>query len=132
MTVPANGGFPARVSETCFYPVTLAVDDTDAFYGCQDGTLRAAAKIGGGASRTLFRRDVSGGSISGLALDANNVYFTSTSDGTVNRVSKQGGIVTALASGEGNVGPIAVDSTTVYFATQQVVGAKSAVKRVAK
>jgi hypothetical protein len=96
MSVPASGGFPARISETCFYPVSLAVDATQAFYGCQDGTLRAVPKAGG-VTRTLFRREVGGGSISGIALDASNVYFTSTSDGTVNRISKQGGDVTTLA-----------------------------------
>jgi hypothetical protein len=131
MSIPAGGGFPARVSETCFYPVSLAVDETQAFYGCQDGTLRAAPKSGG-PTRTLFRRDVGGGSISGIALDATSVYFTSTSDGTVNRVSKQGGAVTVLASGEDGAGPIAVDATDVYYATRGSDGAKNSVKRVAK
>lgn len=129
--IPVGGGSPARLSESCFYPVTLAIDDTQVFYGCQDGTLRAAPKVGG-ATRTLFHRDVGGGSISGIALDAANVYFTSTSDGTINRVSKQGGAITVLASGETGAGPIAVDDVAVYYGTRGAAGAKSAVKRVAK
>jgi hypothetical protein len=131
MKVSPSGGAPSRISDPCFYPTTLRVDESQAYWACQDGTLRAVAKTGG-ATRTLFSRNVGGGSIGGLVLDGSNVYFTSMSDGTVARVSKLGGPVTVLASGELIPGPIAVDDAFVYYGVRGRGGAKSSVKRIAK
>jgi hypothetical protein len=131
MRVSPSGGAATRISDPCFYPTTLQVDESQVYWACQDGTLRAVAKTGG-ATRTLFSRNVGGGYIGGLVLDAGNVYFTSMSDGTVARVSKQGGPVTVLALGELTPGPIAVDDAFVYYGVRGRGGAKAAVKRIAK
>lgn len=131
MKVSPSGGAASRISDPCFYPTTLQVDESQVYWACQDGTLRTVAKTGG-TTRTLFSRAVGGGNIGGLVLDAGNVYFTSMSDGTVARVSKQGGPVTVLASGEFTPGPIAVDEAFVYYGVRGRGGAKSAVKRIAK
>lgn len=131
MRVAPDGGAAARISAPCFYPSALEVDDSQVFWTCQDGTLRAVAKAGG-PTRTLFSRNVGGGNFGGLVLDGANVYFTSTSDGTVARVAKQGGPVTVLASGEFTPGPLAVDDSFVYYGVRGRAGAKSAVKRVPK
>lgn len=131
MKIPRAGGAASRVSDACFYPVALAVDDAQAYWGCQDGTLRAAPKAGG-ASRTLFSRGVGGGSIGGVALDADAVYFTSISDGAAMRVNKSGGDVTVVASGDAMAGPIAVDDAWVYYGTRAKSGANASVKRARK
>ncbi len=131
MKISPAGGAATRVSDPCFYPTTVRVDGSQVYWACQDGTLRAASKMGG-TSRKLFSRDVGGGNIGGFVLDGSNIYFTSTSDGTVARVSKQGGPVTVLASGEFAPGPIAVDEAFVYYGVRGRGTAKSSVKRVAK
>lgn len=129
--LPRAGGESSRISDPCFYPTTLVVDDTQVFWACQDGTVRTVAKTGG-PTRTLFSRSVGGGNIGGLVLDGANVYFTSMSDGTVDRVGKQGGPVTILASGEFTPGPLAVDDAFVYYGVRGQSGAKSAIKRASK
>lgn len=55
-----------------------------------------------------------------IAVDVTNVYWTDTNagnPGTVNKVPLGGGPTTALATGELYPGSLAVDATTLYFAS---------------
>lgn len=55
----------------------------------------------------------------GIAVDQTHVYFT-TSAGTVQRVPRNGGAVSTLASGLGALGSVAVVSPHVYFANLEI------------
>jgi hypothetical protein len=56
-----------------------------------------------------------------LALDADAVYFTDATDGTISRVARGGGAVTVLARNQAKPARIAVDATHVYWSN--VLGA---------
>ena len=131
MKLATTGGAPVRISEPCFYPNQLAVDASRAFWACQDGTVRTIQKSGG-ASTKLFSRNVGGGNIGGLAIDDANVYFTSQSDGAVDRVAKEGGAVATLVADVAVPGAIAVDDAFVYYAVRGKTGEKHRIERVAK
>ncbi len=53
-----------------------------------------------------------------MTLDATNVYWTNSGDGTVRTVSKQGGAIGVLASSIPSLYGIAVDTTSVYFTSE--------------
>lgn len=50
-----------------------------------------------------------------IAVDSTSVYWTNAVDGTVLKAPVGGGTVTTLASGQGDVMGVTVDSTSVYF-----------------
>jgi hypothetical protein len=70
---------------------------------CQAGECQPV-KLASGQGQTV-----------GIALDATHVYWTSSNNGTVTKVSKGGGTPTTLASGISAPFGIAVDSTSVYW-----------------
>lgn len=53
---------------------------------------------------------------SGIAVGADDVYFTTYESGTVQSVKKSGGAVTTLASGEVRARGVAVNAGTLYWA----------------
>jgi hypothetical protein len=53
--------------------------------------------------------------IYGIAVDANNVYFSTINTGTVSMVPKAGGAITPLGANEGYVYGVAVDGKDVYW-----------------
>ena len=59
----------------------------------------------------------------GIAIDANNVYFTTFGGGSVHRVAKNGGPVALLASGVPQSHGIVTDGTAVYWANLTSTGA---------
>lgn len=70
-----------------------------------------------------------------IAVDSSYVYFIDAGDaadrGSIRRVSKRGGAVTVLASGESEPGSLAVDGSTLYWSANTPDGV-GAIRAVAK
>jgi len=118
----AAGGDPNEASGA------VAVDSTSVYW--TDPAVGAVMKvpIGGGAPTTLASGpDFGEGSPYGgfsIVLDATSVYWLNAGeladgggDGFVVKVPLDGGTATTFLSGQGLYGDIAVDATSVYFAT---------------
>ena len=77
--------------------------------------LLMSVPLAGGAPTVLFT-PTNGNSVEGLAVDAANVYFTTT-DGLVAQMPLAGGPLVTLATGQGNgIMGITVDAQDVYWA----------------
>ena len=123
-TLETGPGVPPDV-DVADWPAALAVDGENIYYSVCP--LEAGATAG---PPSLNRRPLHGGAVTklasacaaGLAVDTENVYWTTTSEGTINEVPIAGGTVRVLASGQSNtVGPV-VDATSVYWGTGQNIG----------
>lgn len=97
---------------------TIATNATTVFWADGDfpsGSVDSVATSGTGRA-TIAQVDEP----IGVAIDATNIYFSTfgSSDNAVGTIVKQplgGGASIVLASGLSTVGPIAIDSTTVYW-----------------
>jgi hypothetical protein len=69
------------------------------------------APLAGGTATSL----APGGDYGSLALDATTVYFTDPNHGTLYKVSKNGGTLTTLATGQPGIHAVAVDAACVYW-----------------
>jgi len=87
------------------------VQDATNFYWT-NGDLVTMSKSGG--TITTIKTGVAA---LGMAVDANNVYWSDPNSLTVNSVPISGGTVTKLATTPYYPGAIAVDSTNVYYST---------------
>jgi hypothetical protein len=98
------------------YPTYVAVDGTYLFWanagtsGTNGSVMRA--KLDGSQPTPLAQNQYP---VYGLAIDENNVYFTTINTGTVSMVPKAGGTITPLGSNEGFVYGVAVDGNDVYW-----------------
>src|SRR5262249_6845382 len=94
--------------------VFIAVDGANVYYTMHDvyGLGDAIMKVpaGGGASTKLS----SSSGANGIAVDANDVYWTDA-DGTVMKVPIAGGAATAIVSGQQDPMAITLDGTNVYW-----------------
>lgn len=106
----------------------VAANGTDVFWANGDfpsGTVGRAPATGGTTQVVATTDDPIG-----VAVDANNLYWSTfgssnSATGTIVSQPLAGGSPTVLASGLATVGPIAVDSTSVYFS--DMFGAVSSV-----
>lgn len=112
---------PAALGHFDGQPAAVAQDDAYVFVAARGGLFRFA-KAGGGVTRLLSARELGGATVSGLAADARDVYFTST-DGAVRSVSRDGGQTTTIARGELLPSGIAADAGHVYWASRGADGA---------
>lgn len=109
MKAARNGGTPAQLA-TANFARALAVDAHDVYWVDDFNGLVSAPLLGGTARQVTL----SDSTMSGLALDDGNVYFT-TIDGKLFTVAKSGGAARVLLTdlGPGAVA-VATDGRNVY------------------
>jgi hypothetical protein len=120
MSVPLAGGAVSLVA-TGFDNDPIAIGPWGV-YGSSLQNLLLEAPLAGGAAVALTPRDVLSGSDTtyGIAVDAHWVYWTQWMDPTtVLKAPIEGGAATTLTSAPGAGFGIAVDATSIYFATGQ-------------
>ena len=129
MKAPLAGGTPVTLASDLDFPNGIAVDSTSVYWTNSGNT---------GGSGTVMKIPLDGGTPvtlaagqntpSGIAVDSTNVYWTNlgtywtnlgngtgVGNGTVMKVSLDGGTAVTLASGQDGPSRIAVDSTSVYW-----------------
>ena len=127
MKISLNGGRPEMVAVD---PSSEVAVDASNVYWFSLGRLKMVSKRGGTAATLATGDEESSGRI---ALDSTHVYWTNPGtweencgfckkDGSVMKVPIAGGKQTTLVAGQPGPGVIAVDSTGVYYATENVYG----------
>jgi hypothetical protein len=120
-SVPIGGGTPSLVIGSQAMPHPMASDGTNLFFGDQGGgattctgsiqsvPVGGATKVNPIASGQCYPLDV--------VVDATNVYWTNSGDGSVWMSSKTTANPTNLvpAAGQGHAQYLRVDATNVYF-----------------
>jgi hypothetical protein len=130
--MPLSGGAHVTLATGQDFPESLVVDDTNVYWanggttGRPNGyaTVMKVAKSGGGGPVKLATASAIASGIQ-IAVEAGNVYWTltvcssasgaSSCTGSVNRIPMAGGPSVTLASNLYAPGPIAVDSTHIYW-----------------
>jgi hypothetical protein len=113
---PKAGGSAKVVVKGAERANNVLVDDKNVYWQNLDKIMKAPKT--GGAEAVLAP---AGGPIGDIAIDGGYVYFTvpgTSGDGTVGRVSKDGGTPTILATGQPLPDGIVVDDTSVYWTCQ--------------
>ena len=115
--MPVNGGTIENLS-TGYAPVLITKDSTHLYWPERiisgGGSYIKKVPLGGGTVTTL---STATDMLLMVAIDNNFVYWGDTGEGTIKKVSKNGGETTVLASGinDGMLFTTAVDNTHVYW-----------------
>jgi hypothetical protein len=121
MSVPLAGGAVSLVA-TGFVNDPIAIGSRGVYGSSYSRDLLLEAPFGGGAAVALTPGDVLSGSDTtyGIAVDAHWIYWTQWMDPTtVLKAPIEGGAATTLTSAPGAGFGIAVDATSIYFATER-------------
>jgi hypothetical protein len=124
MSVPVTGGTPTVVVSNQDYPWAIAADATNIYWTNYDND--GAVSGGDTTAGQVLQAPLGGGTVTtlatgledpyGIAVDADNVYFTTYGGGKVKKVPIGGGAVTILAQGLNAPCYIAVSGGNVYWA----------------
>ena len=115
VSMPIGGGMVQGLAQiTGPDPSYTAVDSTSVYWSCFDDPCPIVkTPLGGGASTTLATGHV----VFGVAVDATNVYWAESNNGTIMKVPVGGGKATILASGLEDAYQIAIDDTDIFVTT---------------
>lgn len=114
---PRGGGPPVVLSDTGSNALRLAVSDTAAFFFNGFGTDRLETTPLAGGPRSYFHLfNTLGAAMSGIAIDAANVYVTfDNSGGAVVACPLPSGDCTIISNGNNGARAIASDGSFAYF-----------------
>ncbi|WP_437297192.1 hypothetical protein [Sorangium sp. So ce426] len=117
MTVPVRGGNAEFLfmGDPPFAPQSITLDAAGQIYFTDSGLDIIMQATYEGDSTILADRQTYA---MGIAVDAENVYWTSADQGTVMKVPVAGGAPVALAEGQDSPLGIAVDATHVYWVNE--------------
>lgn len=111
----------------------LAVDDTHVYFarGSNAAQILRVSRDGAGAAAELVRDQTDPVAI---ASDGTNFYWANRTGGTVRRcpVAGCGGPPMTLAAGQEQIAALALDTQSVYIATQGKLGPTGQIKRMPK
>jgi hypothetical protein len=116
-----TGGTPTVISNSGAYG-QIAIDNTFAYFTIDcGGGCGSVAKVplAGGTTTTLisYAMNSNVNVPSGIAVDANNIYWANSIGNAVMKMPVGGGAGTVLASGQTGAGYLVIDLNNVYFVT---------------
>jgi sugar lactone lactonase YvrE len=115
LKAPANGGSAVTLASGLSGPAAIAIDATSAYFTTFGGSVMKVSLDGG--SPVALASGLGQGTLPGIAVGAQEVYWTDAATGTVMEVPIGGGAPVTLASGQVSPGGIAADSSGVYWVT---------------
>ena len=125
VSLPKTGGMPTVLVQHRAHPGAVAVDGTGIYwseypYLSQNGGIFRAALDGSGVTQLAPDQDATG-----IAIDADDVYWSAGATGTILAMPKSGGDVTTLATGLAGPTGIVEQGGNVYWAEQPPQDASS-------
>jgi hypothetical protein len=123
MKVPVGGGTPIMVASAQNLPRGLVVDATSVYWIVGGSVMKMP--LDGGSPVTLVSGLAPHSFVASIAVDSSFVYWTNGADlysgGAVMKAPLGAGTPTKLALAQDSPGRIAVDDTSVYWATRTTV-----------